>query len=172
MINYDVIHSRIIRKMACTSNQAWSAIAQAYLTMDKSTPECQQARYLYQVGCFRVLDDYYGYNVLDRANVTTTVQIKILQGCNEDYDITEDDLFKAPPEIESDIDYILDLIRHIPEPYRIPVTVVITGLLKNDERKRKPLTVEMTRQYLKRAHVPNTSEMARQVYTYLTTLNK
>jgi hypothetical protein len=172
MLNYNAIHNRIIRKMACSSNQAWSAIAQAYLTMDKSMPEHWQANYLYHVGCYRVLDDYYCYNVLDRANAATAVEIKILQGRNEDFEITEDDLFKAPPAIEEDIDYILDLVRRVPDQYRIPVTVVVTELLKNDERKRKPLTVEMTRQYLKKNHVANTSEMARQVYTYLTTLNK
>lgn len=173
MVNYETICHRIQRKMCCDNNTAWTAISQAYLSMDTNIPEQQQAYYLYNTGCFRVMDIYCQNRLLDMANTHMTSMIKQIQKKSDDADsITEDDLFKAPPEVQLDIDYIIDIINGIPEQYRIPVTVVMTELLKNSERKRKPLTVEMTRQYLKRARVPNTSEMARQVFTYLTTFNK
>ena len=170
MLNIQSIHDRIVRRMQCDSNTAWTAISKAYLTLNHDSTEREQAWYLYNIGCKRVLDAWLSDDIVDYGIRLTAKRLAAIR--REDPDITEDDLFVAPPQTIEDIDYIIDVIGQVPDLYRIPVTVVITELFKNDERKRKPLTVEMTRQYLKRAHVPNTSEMARQVYTYLTTLNK
>lgn len=172
MLNFNSIHAKIIRRMHCTSDEAWTGISNAYLTVNHDSTEREQAWYLYDIGCKRVLDLWLSNAALDYGIRLTAKRLMRLKQLNGDDNITVDDLFIAPAPIKSDIDFIIETISNVPDSYRIPVTVVITELLKNDERKRKPLTVEMTRQYLKRAHVPNTSEMARQVYTYLTTLNK
>lgn len=172
MLNFESIHAKIIRRLHCTSDEAWTGISSAYLTVNRDSTDREQAWYLYDVGCKRVLDTWLSNGILDYGIRLTAKRLKALKHINEDDDLTEDDMFVASVPVEPDIDFIIGLIADIPEDFRIPVTVVVTELLKNDERKRKPLTVEMTRQYLKRAHVPNTSEMARQVFTYLTTFNK
>lgn len=172
MLDFTSIHAKIIRRLHCTSDEAWTGISSAYLTVNRDSTEREQAWYLYDIGCKRVLDVWLSNNILDYGIRLTAKRLKQLKYINEDDTITEDDLFISSAPAKSDIDFIIETITSVPDDYRVPVTVVITELLKNDERKRKPLTVEMTRQYLKRAHVPNTSEMARQVYTYLTTLNK
>ena len=75
----------------------------------------------------------------------------------------------APPDEETDTDYIVTLVRDVPEEFKWPVMIVCHDLLTSRIKKRQPLTVEMTRQLLKRRQIPNTSEVARQVYTFLTT---
>ena len=173
MLNIQSIHDRIVRRMQCDKNEAWTAISKAYLTLNHDSTEREQAWYLYNIGCKRVLDAWLSNDIVDYGMRLTAKRLAaIKREIDYDPDITEDDLFVAPTPIQEDIDYIIEIIGRVPDIYRIPVTVVITELLKNDERKRKPLTVEMTRQYLKKNRVANTSEMARQVYTYLTTLNK
>lgn len=170
MLNIQSIHDRIVRRMQCDSDTAWTAISKAYLTLNHDSTEREQAWYLYNIGCKRVLDAWLSDDIVDYGIRLMTKRLAALK--HEDAYVTEDELFEAPPPTPEDIDYIIEIIGRVPDLYRIPVTVVITELLKNDERKRKPLTVEMTRQYLKKNRVANTSEMARQVYTYLTTLNK
>lgn len=170
MLDIQSIHNRIIRRMQCDSNAAWTAIAKAYLTLNTDSTEREQAWYLYNIGCKRVLDAWLSDDIVDCGVRLMTKRLAALK--HEDAYVTEDELFEAPQPIPEDIDYITEIIRQVPDIYRIPVTVVVTELLKNDERKRKPLTVEMTRQYLKKHRVADTSEMARQVYTYLTALNK
>lgn len=170
MLDIQSIHNRIVRRMQCDSDTAWTAISKAYLTLDRDSTEREQAWYLYNIGCKRVLDTWLSNDVVDYGVRLMTKRLAALK--REDAYVTEDELFEAPRPVSEDVDYITEIIRQVPDIYRIPVTVVVTELLKNDERKRKPLTVEMTRQYLKKNRVTNTSEMARQVYTYLTTLNK
>lgn len=170
MLNIQSIHDRIVRRMQCDSDTAWTAISKTYLTLNHDSTEREQAWYLYNIGCKRVLDAWLSDDIVDYGVRLMTKRLATLK--HEDINATEDELFEAQPPIPEDIDYIIEIIGRVPDLYRIPVTVVVTELLKNDERKRKPLTVEMTRQYLKKHRVANTSEMARQVYTYLTTLNK
>lgn len=78
-----------------------------------------------------------------------------------------EELFEAPRQTEGDIDFISDIIKAVPQQFKIPLTVVCHALLSRG--LTKPLTVETCRRILKEHKIPNTSENARQIYTFLTT---
>lgn len=171
-IDFEKIVSIIKRKTGCDKNAAWDAISLAWLQVDKTVPEKQQAGYLIQVAPLKVLTDAYS---TARYLVPMTHYLKANKSINDDCGDDDIDstfeMFVAPERQTTDLEYLKELIRHVPKPYRLSVIVVAKHLLDN-ECQRKPLSVEMTRQYLKAASIPNTSEMARQVYTYLTTIKR
>ena len=109
---------------------------------------------------------------VSRAITETEFNFDNSLGSLDDDDHAMRELFIAQPEPEqSNTSFVLDIIKHVPQQYKIGVAVVVMALLKAD-RQRKPLTIEMTRQYLKRAKVPNTTDQAKHVFTFLTTLRR
>lgn len=171
-IDFEAIASIVMRKAHCDRNAAWDAISLTWLQVDKTVPEKQQAGYLIQVAPLKVLTDAYS---TARYLVPMTHYLNPNKSVYDDHVDDEDDsafeMFVAPERQTTDLEYLKELIRHVPKPYRLSVIVVAKHLLDN-ECQRKPLSVEMARQYLKAAGIPNTSEMARQVYTYLTTIKR
>ena len=173
MIDYNVLARRIMRKCQCSEAEALSSLAQAYLTLDTTKPEAMQASYLYITACYDQLDKV---SMKDKYTRELESAQRKLQHLNavlaKDDQITIEELSVAPAEPESDAAYLLDITKHLSEDNRIAVLVVAHELLSSRNVNRKPLTVEMTRQLLKRHKIPNTSEYARQVYTFLTTLRR
>lgn len=170
MIDYENIVSAIQRRYGVDRNTAWEGMNTAFLQLDRTRSEAEQAAYLINVGCLKIWQDKF--DSVESRTITQTEWNFDTNLSKPDDDHCSIELFVAPPEPEqSDNDFIIDMVRHVPQRYRFGVAVVIAALLK-ENRKRKPLTVEMTRQYLKRAKVPNTTEQAQQVYTFLTTLRR
>ena len=171
MIDYENIVSAIQRRYGVDRNTAWEGMNTAFLQLDRTRSEAEQAAYLINVGCLKIWQDKFD-SVESRTITQTEWNFDTSTNKPDDDDHCSIELFIAPPEPEqSDNDFIIDIVRHVPQRYRFGVAVVIAALLK-ENRKRKPLTVEMTRQYLKRAKVPNTTEQAQQIYTFLTTLRR
>lgn len=174
MINFDTLASRVMRSQACDRPTALSALADAYLTCDRTVPEAQQASYLYTTACFNVIRldsrelvrnrDRQLYEQLDDA-------VRSLTG--DDKPVSVEEVYCVQPEeVQDDKTYLLEITRGLPKEYRIAVIIVANALLESNTTKRKPLSVEMTRQILKRNKIKNTSEIARHVYTFLTTIER
>lgn len=164
MIDYEKIVSRIQNRNACDRDEAWTAVAIAYLKLDAGRSEAEQAEYLYRTGNMRVLDM--------RLSDPREIPVSQLHARAEEEDEPDwrDNLFVSPSDTDEN-KYMMDLIRMVPEGYRIPLALVVHSLLNGRVRNRKrPLTVEMTRHYLKRARIPKATEMARQVHTFLMTM--
>lgn len=175
MINYENICSRIQAARGCSRDTAWDAIASAYLSMDKSiaVTDAQQAAYIYKAACMRAINVFTAGRVVDEAQRAMDFLRNKLAGANpDDRDLSDDDLFVAQQDPQTIAQYLRELVADLPVDYKIAVLVVVHALLEPNDRQRKPLSVEMTRQYLKRAKIKNTSEYARQVYTFLTTLKR
>lgn len=177
MINIDKLASIIMRRCKCCREDALTALGEAWLTADHSKSEPEVAMYLLTTGYFRFLD-------------TVSSQTKSVSENNQAIAYKESvgkhdgELFKEwdgsisgfleltlpqPEDVQTDTDYVVEIAREVPEEFRWPVIVVCHDLLTSRIQHRQPLTVEMTRQLLKRRKIPNTSEIARQVYTFLTT---
>lgn len=170
MIDFNVLAGRVMRYCRCSREDALSAIAEAYIACDKTRSEAEQAQYMYVSACYTRLD-----------HVSRTVKAtREQQDMNEalarlkliDEDATLEDLSVAPEEVQADSEYLLELTNKLPAVYRMAVIAVAHTLLTSRIKNRRPLTVEMTRQLLKKRKIPNTSEMARQVYTFLTTFKE
>lgn len=177
MINVNKLASVLMRRCKCSREDALTALGEAWLTADHSKSEPEVAMYLMTTGCFRFLDTVSSQTKsVTEANQARVYLDKIRKGDSElykEWDGTVSGILELvlpqPEEVQGDMDYIVELIRDAPEEYKWPITIVCHDLLTSRIKNRQPLTVEMTRQLLKRRKIPNTSEMARQVYTFLTT---
>lgn len=161
MIDYDRIVSVIMRRTGKSRDEAWDGLMEAYLTVDRNRSEPEQASYLIINGSLKALMD--NYDLVHKATV-----FECEMGLDPDQTYYDNVIVEA--DNLTDMDYIIELISDVPVDYKIPVAVVAKALLSNGQRK--PLTVEATRQLLKASKIPNTSETARQVYTFLTTLRR
>lgn len=176
MINVDKLASILMRRCGCEREDAISAISEAWLTADHSKSEPEVAAYLLEAGGFRYLDTVSSQTKYVRENQQAKAFIASAQQNSDKYKNWDGSIrglleitLPAPPDEETDTDYIVTLVRDVPEEFKWPVMIVCHDLLTSRIKKRQPLTVEMTRQLLKRRQIPNTSEVARQVYTFLTT---
>lgn len=151
MIEFKCLASVLMRRCKVDRTTALSAIASAYLTADRSRSDAEVSAYILAVAPKRLWIDH-----------PHEVPVSILQ---QEYDPMLD--IKASADEESDGAFICRATAPVPKQYRLATAVVMARLLKT--RERKPLSVEMTRQYIKNAGLPEASEQARQVFTYLTT---
>ena len=169
MIDYTKIAHRLMRH-GLTPDQAWSAISRAYISAAESDAtsvnEAQAAQYIF----VKALGWHWNWvtkpTLIERA-VATKAQEYIDRTRDLDEAFSEDELFVAPTEDESDADYISAVLQLVPQAYRVPVLCVMQAILKRPPTK--PLSVEACRKILQKCNIPNTSEYARQVYTFLTT---
>ena len=169
MVDYTKIAQRLMRH-GLTPDQAWSAISRAYIACAESgstsVNEAQAAQYIF----VKALGWHWNWvtkpTLIERA-VEAKTQEYINRSSNLDEAFSEDELFVAPPEDESDADYMAAVLQLVPQAYRVPVLCVIQAILKRPPTK--PLSVEACRKILQKCNIPNTSEYARQVYTFLTT---
>lgn len=169
MVDYTRIARRLMRH-GLTPDQAWSAISRAYISYAESgaasVNESQAAQYIF----VKALGWHWNWvtkpTFIERA-VDAKAQEYIDRSRNLDEAFSEDELFVAPPEDESDADYMATVLQLVPQAYRVPVLCVMQAILRRPPTK--PLSVEACRKILQKCNIPNTSEYARQVYTFLTT---
>lgn len=165
MIDFEVIVSRIQSRTECDRDEAWTAISTAWLKIDRNRSEPEQAEYLFIAGSMRVLDG--------RTSDSKVVPVSWLHCQDEDEDSDWRDNLFVSREQNDDNQYIIQLVREVPEMYRLALAYVVHSLLSSPVRnRRKELTLETTRQYLKKAGIPKATEMARQVHTFLTTMEE
>jgi hypothetical protein len=173
-IDYERIAARLQRQ-GLNRNEAWDAISKTYITAERcqaeaqAESEAQLAEYLYQTALW-----WHKCWLRDTPFIVIAVrnkdsEVARLNG-GDDPHLTEDEVFVDPPKPQSDADYIADLLKTVPLSMRIPTLCVIHKLL--DHPPTKPLSVETCRKILQKAGIGNTSEFARHVYTFLTTLRR
>lgn len=169
MVDYTKIAQRLMRH-GLTPDQAWSAISRAYISAAESgstsVNEAQAAQYIF----VKALGWHWNWvtkpTFIEQA-VAVKAQEYIDRSRGLDEAFSEDELFVAPPEDESDADYMAAVLQLVPQACRVPVLCVMQAILKRPPTK--PLSVEACRKILQKCDIPNTSEYARQVYTFLTT---
>ena len=168
-LDWTRIARRLMRR-GLTENQAWSAVSQTYISYVTSPPEIRTENELAELMYQKCIGWHFSW-LTQPCMIEKAVATK--NGALQEYDdrsVTEDDLFVSPIDSESDADYIVDLLKLVPQTMRIPTLIVIQAILKRPPTK--PLTVEACRKLLQKAGICNTSEYARQVYTFLTTLKR
>ena len=168
-LDWTRIARRLMRR-GLTENQAWSAVSQTYISYVTSPPEIRTENELAELMYQKCIGWHFSW-LTQPCMIEKAVAAK--NDALQEYDdrsVTEDDLFVSPIDDESDNDYIADLLKLVPQTMRIPTLIVIQSILKRPPTK--PLTVEACRKLLQKAGVCNTSEYARQVYTFLTTLKR
>lgn len=178
-LDYTRIAERLTRH-GLSKDQAWTAIGQAYISFinnppEKSNNENELAQYFY----LKCLGWHWSWVtqpcLIERAIATkdNLMQQILSKGNTENATCPEDEMYVIYAdhhEEESETDYIAGLLELVPQCMRIPVLIVVQAILKRPPTK--PLTVETCRKLLQKAGVCNTSEYARQVYTFLTTLKR
>jgi hypothetical protein len=164
MIDYEKIVSIIIRKTGRSRNEAWEGLNEAYLYVDRTRSEAEIAAYLIEYGAKKCIKDHY---VTVNKIMVKTPAIVDVDDEPENRWVDFGDALPAEEDDQEDNDFILETLEPVPKDFKIPVAVVVKALLTNG--KRRPITVEAVRQLLKTNNIGNTSENARQVYTYLTT---
>lgn len=172
-IDYNRLVDRLCRS-GLTKDQAWSAVSKAYISACDSgasaVNEAQMAQYMYM----KALGWHWNWitkpTLIEQAVSTKDQEFRARTEGRETENITEDELFEAPRQETTDADYMAELITLVPQPYRIPVLCVVQAILKRPPTK--PLTVESCRKILQKSNITNTSEYARQIYTFLTTLKR
>lgn len=178
-LDWTRIAKRLMRR-GLTENQAWSAVSQTYISYMTSPPEIRTENELAELMYQKCLGWHFSWLtqpcMIEKAVATkdNLMQVILARG-NHDDNVTcsEDEMYAIYTdrrEEESDADYIADLLRLVPQTMRIPTLIVIQAILKRPPTK--PLTVEACRKLLQKAGICNTSEYARQVYTFLTTLKR
>lgn len=168
-LDWTRIAKRLMRR-GLTPNQAWSAVSQTYISYVTSPPEIRSESELAQLMYEKCIGWHFSW-LTQPCMIEKAVAAK--NEALQEYDdrsVTEDDLFVSVPDAESATDYIADLLKLVPQTMRIPTLIVIQAILKRPPTKH--LTVEACRKLLQKAGVCNTSEYARQVYTFLTTLKR
>lgn len=169
-LDWTRIAKRLMRR-GLTENQAWSAISQTYISYVTSPPEIRTENELAELMYQKCIGWHVSWLTqpcaIEKAvaNKASEIAKRSTEG-----QFVEDELFVSIPDDESVTDYIADLLKLVPQTMRIPALIVIQAILKRPPTK--PLTVEACRKLLQKANVCNTSEYARQVYTFLTTLKR
>lgn len=151
MLNLNKIISIVQGRTGCDRDKAWESLAQAWLELDRSYDEAQQASYLIKSA------------IAKTRFVPREVPVSFFP---------DEDLIETIPSREihqSYGDYIIELIKDLPEEYKLATAYVVGQLLTCCKQKLQPLSVEMTRQYLKAGGFANASELSRQVFTFLIT---
>lgn len=168
-LDWTRIAKRLMRR-GLTKNQAWSAVSQTYISYVTSPPEIRTENELAELMYQKCIGWHFSWLtqpcMIEKAVATKNEALQEY----DDRSMTEDDLFVSPANGENDTDYIADLLKLVPQTMRIPTLIVIQSILKRPPTK--PLTVEACRKLLQKANICNTSEYARQVYTFLITLKR
>lgn len=169
-INYAKIVSKIQKSRSVDRDTAWTALSTAFLQLDRSKSEAEQAAYLYQVGCAKVFTEQYTKawsNEFPVSQLNDHSDCRLRSRDDDDKDTIE--YFVAPQPVQTDNDFIIDIIANIPQQYRVGLSIVLHNLLQATKR-RGTITPELIRQILKRAKVPCASDQAINIYTFLMTI--
>lgn len=172
MIDWEAAAKCICRKARCSMNEAWTAVSQLYIELDKNKSEEEQWAYLTYNGPLRVSEAKTRGRVLEHIEYTK-LKDKACKFYSDSKEMQEpSEALAAPPDEQTDAEYLLEITKSLYPWQRICVLTVAKHLLDSNTVVRKPLSVEVTRKLLGKAKIPNSSEMARQVHTFLTTLKR
>ena len=169
-LDYNRIAERL-KRHGLTENQAWDAISREYISITNNPGVYENdsaAAEHFFIGAYGWYHTAKIHPTLVERAVAEKDKILEARERATESSITEDDLYISPKQVESDIDYIVDTLKLVPIAFRIPAFCVMQSLLKHPPTK--PLTPETCRRILKEHSIKNTSEYARQVFTFLTTL--
>lgn len=172
MLDFNAIHARVKWAMNCTDDEAWSGINQAYLGLDTSFDEAQQAKWLKVSACGWILTWRTNPSLVTKAaDERHRREQSIAQNADRDGGIdTDDDIFVAPAPQREDKELIAELVKLAPKEYRLSLTIVVLKLLHH--APTKPVSQETVRKILQAAKIPNTSDQAAHVYTFLSTIRR
>lgn len=161
MLNYEALNC-VIRSIAkCSKDAAWDAISHSYLRLDTSLPEGAQANWLVKSAVGYIINLRTRKSACEKAVYNKNLIAAQSDGC--------DDIALGVCGFNvSDYSYACRLTASVPPAYELPAKVVIMHLLSN--RLNKGLSVEGVRKVLARYGFSNTSEVSRQVFTFITTL--
>lgn len=168
-LNYAGIVWRLVKAVHCTENEAWTAVNQAYLRLYENPPDQVPVNTAQWAELFFVTAKKWWVAwkiqpcVIEQA-VKTRQKI---ESVGED---KPDNLEGVTSEEHDELGFVSDLVGHVPQMYKISTLVVVKTLLDNPPNK--PVSVETCRKILQKHKIPDTSEQARQVYTFLTTLKE
>lgn len=172
MLDFKAIHARIKWAMNCSDDEAWSGLNQAYLGLDTSFDEAQQAKWLKVSACGWILTWRTNPSLITKAaDERHRREQSAAQNSERGGGIdTDDEQFVAPERVREDKELITELVKLAPKEYRLSLTIVVLKLLQH--APTKPISQETVRKILQAAKVPNTSDQAAHVYTFLSTIKR
>lgn len=168
-LDYKRIAQRLMRH-GLTENQAWDAISREYLSLNGKdidyVNEAQAAQHFF-IGAF----GWHRSAVLRPCLTERAVESKHYEleraSANVGASLPEDELYVSPEEMQSDVDFMCEVLEPVPQAFKVPTLCVLSSLLKH--APTKPVTIETCRRILKENGIKNGSELSRQIYTFLTT---
>jgi hypothetical protein len=176
-LNYKGIVWRLVKAVHCSENDAWTAVNQAYLRLYENPPDeipvntAQWAELFFVTAKKWWLAWKLQPCIIEQAVATRkSVESTMNKDESDRIECQASELYGIAPAEHDEIGLITDLIGYVPKEYRIATLVVIKTLL--DRPPTKPVSIETCRKILQANQIVNTSEMARQVFTYLTTLKE
>ena len=176
-INYEGVVWRLVKTVHCTKDEAWDAVNQAFLRLYENPPETVPVNTAQWAELFFVTARKWWLAwklqpcIIQKA-VATRKSIESVIG-KDDAGKTETqmgDLYGIAPTEHDELNMVADIVGHVPQMYKISTLIVVKTLL--DSPPTKPVSVETCRKILQKHKIPDTSEQARQVYTFLTTLKE
>lgn len=163
-LDYKVIMGRVMRAAKCSSDAAWTAIAEVYASgrADTSRSEGELANWFVKSATFAVLSNRRAQFEHDARSVDTDVQLS-----EDDVDLW--DTIAAPADTDAETSQLCaNLLANCVPQYRLGLAVVLHHIF--NARFVCALTVESIRQILKRAGLTAAaSDQAANIYTYLNT---
>lgn len=176
-LNYKGIVWRLVKAVHCSENDAWTAVNQAYLRLYENPPDEMPVNVAQWAELFFVTAKKWWLAwklqpcIIEQAVATRkSIESTMNKDESDQIECQASKLYGIAPAEQDEIGLITDLIGYVPKEYRIATLVVIKTLL--DRPPTKPVSIETCRKILQANQIANTSEMARQVFTYLTTLKE
>lgn len=169
-INYAGIVWRLVKVVHCTENEAWDAVNQAFLRLYENPPEITPVSTAQWAELFFVTAKKWWLAwKLQPCIIQKAVAVRRAVERATD-DEPSADVYGISETEHNELGLIADLVGHVPHMYKISTLIVVKTLL--DSPPTKPISVETCRKILQKHKIPDTSEQARQVYTFLTTLKE
>lgn len=163
-LDYKVIMGRVMRAAKCSSDAAWSAIAEVYASgrADTSRSEGELANWFVKSAAFAVLSNRRAQFEQAARSVDTDVQLS--EDCVDLWDT-----IAAPADTDVKTQQLCArLLANCVPQYRLGLAVVLHHIF--NARFVCALTIESIRQILKRAGLTAAaSDQAANIYTYLNT---
>lgn len=176
-LNYEGIVWRLVKSVHCSENEAWDAVNQAFLRLYENPPETTPVSTAQWAELFFVTAKRWWLAwklqpcIIQKAVETRHKAETIIASSDaSSAESVSADLYGVAPEEHDEIGLVADLVGHVPKEYRISALIVIKTLL--DHPPTKPVSVETCRKILQANKIPDTTEQARQVCTFLTTLKE
>lgn len=170
-LDYKQIAARLMRH-GLSENQAWDAISREYLSLNGKDIEyvndAQAAQHFF-IGAY----GWHKSAVLRPCLTERAVESKHYElerqtlNSKSESMLPEDELYVSPEEMQSDVEFMCEVLKTVPQVFKVPTLCVLSSLLKH--APTKPITIETCRRILKENGIKNGSELSRQIYTFLTT---